>query len=129
EGGEKGEKKHEKHEEVAMLGLDLVLGWGKVPFVALNPQGTAGTPQTPTFSRQDQTSSNVQSFILGGSLEVAHPVGVGLRLPITFATSNPNGAPSRSTAGVGNLEFEGEYGGPVAHGLRLVGTLGITIPT
>jgi hypothetical protein len=124
-----GEKKNEKHEKIFDVGLDLVLGWGKVPFVVANPLGFGGSPQTPTVSSQPQTSSNVQSFILSGAAEVAPHVGVGVRVPLTFATFNPNGAPSRSTAGVGNVELEGEYGGPIAHGLRLVGALGLALPT
>jgi hypothetical protein len=130
EGEEGDHKDHKKHEEVGMVGVDLVLGWGKVPFVALNgPLATTGSPQTASFSRVDQTPSNVQSFIFGGSLEVAPHIGVGLRVPVTTATFNPDGAPSRQTAGVGNVELEGEYGGPIGKGLRLVGTLGLALPT
>jgi hypothetical protein len=131
EGGEpkEGEKKREKHEKIFDLGLDMVLGWGNVPFALQNPVGFGMSPQTPTFSSQPKVSSNVQSFIASGGAEVAEHVGVGVRVPITFATFNPNGAPSRSTAGVGNVELEGEYGGPIAHGLRLVGTLGLALPT
>jgi hypothetical protein len=130
EGGKEGEghKEHRKHEEVGMLDLDLVLGWGKVPFVVPNGQTNPAAPQVLTFSRSDQTPSNVQSFIFGGGLEVAPHVGVGLRVPLTFATFNPDGAASRSAAGLGNVELEGEYGGSVAKGLRLVGTLGLALP-
>ncbi len=128
---DKGEKKKHKPEEEAgvSVGLDLVLGWGKVPFVIPTPTSSTSAPQVATFSRQDQTPSNVQSFILSAGVELSRHVGIGVRAPLTFATFNPDGAPSRSTAGVGNVELEGEYGGAVAHGLRLVGALGLALPT
>jgi hypothetical protein len=127
EGKEKGEH-HEHHEEVVRLAVDLVLGWGKGTIVGLNPGVNAPTAQ-PTYSRMDNVSANVQSFIFGGSVEVAKHIEVGVRVPVTFATFNPDGGPSISPAGVGNVELEGEYGGPVAHGLRLSGALGFALPT
>jgi hypothetical protein len=127
EAGEK--KKHEKHEEFATVGADLVLGWGKVPFVVPNPVGGGAAPQTQTVSRQDQVSSNVQSFIFALSFEVAKHLDVGLRAPLTFATFNPDGAASRNTVAAGNVELEGEYSGAIARGLRLFGSLGVALPT
>lgn len=131
--GEEGERahhrKHEKHEEVGVIGADLVLGWGKVPFAVQNPPGSGASPQVPTYSRADKTSSNVQSLILSASAEVVEHFEIGVRVPITFATFNPDGAPSRSTSGAGNVELEGEYGAPIAKGLRLVGALGLALPT
>jgi len=128
--GQKGESGEQgEHEEFGTLGVDLVMGWGKTPFVAQDAMGSPSAPQTPTYSRVDRTTSNVQSFIFGTSFEVAEHLEIGARFPLTFATWNPNGAPRRSTAGAGNLELEGEYGGPVAKGLRLVGALGVALPT
>jgi hypothetical protein len=129
--GEQGEEKHAegKHEESAMLGADLVLGWGKVPFAVANQTGSGASPQTPTYTGTDKTSSNVQSLILSGGVEVVEHVGVGVRVPLTFATFNPDGSASRSVAAVGNVEIEGEYGGRVAKGLRLVAALGVALPT
>jgi len=122
-----GHEGHAEHAEpVGMLALDLVLGWGKVPFALQNPPG-ASTPGI-TYTRSDATESNVQSFLLGGSLEVAEHFGVGARLPITFASFSPDSSPSRSTTAIGNLELEGEYSAPIAHGLRLIGALGVALP-
>jgi len=125
----RGDKK--KHEEVATVGVDLVLGWGKVPTVVPNPLGVGGgtAPQTQTVSRQDQTSSNVQSFLFAASFELGRHLDVGVRAPLTFATFNPNGAPSQTTFAAGNVELEGAYSGVVAHGLRLIGSLGVALPT
>jgi len=127
EGGDKGEKKHE--EKRVVVGVDLVLGFGKVPFAVQNPIGTGPNPQTPTYTATDKTSSNVQSFIFGASAEVAEHLGIGVRVPLTFATFNPDGFPSRSTTAVGNVEFEGEYGIHLGKGLRLTPALGVALPT
>jgi hypothetical protein len=129
EGEEKGEKHEEKEEEAVKVALDVVFGWGKVPFAVQNQTGTGPNPQTPTYSATDKTASNVQSSILGAAVEVVEHFEVGLRVPLTFSTFNPDGASSRSTSAVGNLEFEGEYEGRVAKGLHLVGALGVALPT
>ena len=106
-----------------------MLGWGKVPFAVQNSPGAGPNPQTPTYSATDKTSSNVQSFIFGASAEVAEHFGVGVRVPLTFATFNPDGSSSRSTTAVGNVEFEAEYGIHLAKGLKLVPALGVALPT
>lgn len=130
EGGEKGEKGEKKHEEKAVVvGVNLVLGFGKVPFAVQNGVGTGPSPQAPTYSATDKTSSDVQSFVFGASAEVAEHLGIGVRVPLTFATFNPDGAASRSTTAVGNVEFEGEYGIHLAKGLKLVPALGVALPT
>jgi hypothetical protein len=116
-----------KHEERVMAGLDLVLGWGKVPFAVQNlPSATNGAV---TYTRNDAVHSNVQSFILAASAEVVEHVGVGLRLPFTFAGFSPDGSQGRQTTAFGNLELEGEYSGHVAQGLHLYGALGVALPT
>lgn len=116
-----------KHEEIGKVGLDLVLGWGKVPFAVTSPP--TGAEPTPSYSYQDKVPSNVQSFILGGGVEVIDHVEVGARLPFTFAGFSPDGSPGRSATSFGNLELEGAYGGRVAPGLRLYGSLGVALPT
>jgi len=122
-----GEEHAGEEHEVGMLGLDLVLGWGKVPF-ALQNQPVAGVSAV-TYSRSDATESNVQSFLVAGSLEVAEHVGIGARLPVTFASFSPDGQESRGTASIGNLELEGEYSAPLARGLKLIAALGVALPT
>lgn len=126
DGGEasEGEK---KHEDVGKVGLDLVLGWGKVPFAIESPP--MGAQPVPTYSYADKVPSNVQSFVLGAGLEVVEHFEVGARLPFTFAGFSPDGTPGRSTTSFGNLELEGEYGARVAQGLRLYGSLGVALPT
>jgi hypothetical protein len=123
----KGERK--KHETFITVAADLVLGWGNAPTVVPNPIGGGAEPQTQTVSSQDKTSTNVQSFIFAGSFELGRHVDVGVRAPLTFATFNPNGSPSRNTVAAGNVELEGAYSGTVAHGLRLIGSLGVALPT
>jgi len=120
-------QEREHHEDKGGLGLDLVLGGGKVPFAA-EQQPSASNPAV-TYSRADGVSSNVQSFIAGGRLEVAEHVAVAVRVPFTFAGFSPDGSASRSTASFGNVELEGEYGLHLGKGLKLVGALGITVPT
>jgi hypothetical protein len=120
-------EEHEAEEAHYVLGLDLVLGWGKVPFAVQNlPVG--GNPNI-TYTRSDQTQSNVQSFILSASDEVAEHLGVAVRVPFTFAGFNPDGSAARSTTDIGNVELEGEYSAPVTSELRLVGSLGLALPT
>jgi len=117
------EAKHER----AMVGLDLVLGWGKVPFALQNLPGAGN--QAVTYTRADAVPSDVQSFIMGASVEVAEHVGVGVRLPFTFAGFSPDGSEGRSTTAFGNTELEGEYGARIAKGLRLYGSFGVALPT
>jgi hypothetical protein len=124
--GERNEGE-EKEEERLELGLDVVLGWGKVPFAVETP-AVSGNP-SPTYTRQDAVPSNVQSLLLGGSLEVVEHVAVGARIPFTFARFDPDGAASRGAQGLGNLELEGEYAMEARHGLKLYGALGVALPT
>lgn len=140
EGGEDAEREGRKHEkekerekgheeEIGTIFADMVLGWGKVPFAVQNPAGIPNAPQEQTYSRSDQVPSNVQSFIFGANVELFEHFEAGVRVPLTFASFNPDGSASRSTVDVGNAEFEGEYGAPIAKGLRLTGALGVAIPT
>jgi hypothetical protein len=122
-----GERSHAEGEERAMVGLDFVLGWGRVPFAVQNLP-MPGAPGV-TYTRDDGVNSNVQSILLQGSMEVVEHVGIGARIPLTFAGFSPNGSAGRSTASFGNLELEGEYGMHVAHRIRLVGSLGVALPT
>src|SRR5262249_33717816 len=93
-------------EERAEVSLDLVLGWGRVPFAVQNLPPTGN--QTLTYPRNGAVDSDVQSLILAGSFKVLPPLAIGLRVPLTFAGFSPSGSPSRSTAGIGNLELEAE---------------------
>lgn len=122
EGGEGAE-----HEPRFLLGLDLVLGWGNVPFAVQNLP-VNGNPNI-TYTGSDKTASNVQSFILDASAEVGHHVGIGLRVPFTFAGFMPNGSAARATTDFGNIELEGEYTPHLGRGLRLVAALGVALPT
>ncbi len=91
--------------------------------------GTGSSPQTQTVSTQPKVSTNVQSFIFGAGFEFGRHVELGVRVPVTFATFNPNGAASRNTVAAGNVELEGGYSGVIARGLRLSGSLGVALPT
>jgi hypothetical protein len=122
-----GENEEEKNEERFSAGLDLVLGWGRVPFAVENPP-QSGSGQ-PTYTRSDQVPSDVQSLLLGASLEVAEHVGVGVRIPFTFASFSPDGSSSRGAQSSGNVELEGEYARGVLRGLKLFGSLGVALPT
>ena len=127
-GGEgSGPEPGEPREPRYVLALDLVLGWGKVPFAVQNLPG-AGNPAI-TYTRSDSTESNVQSFLLIGGAEVAKHVGVGFRVPFTFAGFSPDGSASRATDAFGNVELAGEYTAPLGRDLRLVGELGVALPT
>jgi hypothetical protein len=125
----RGEAAHQEGEEETRFRvlLDLTLGWGKVPFAVQNLPAN-GNPAI-TYSRADQTQSNVQSLLLGGSVEVAKHVEVGLRVPITFAGFSPDGSSARSTTDVGNVELEGEYERPLGRGIIVTGALGVALPT
>jgi hypothetical protein len=114
-------------EERAMVALDVALGWGHVPFAAQNLPGP-GQPYV-TYTRNDSVTSNVQSLILEGSIDVVEHVGLAARLPLTFAGFSPDGSAGRSTTAFGNFEIEGQYGARVAPRLRLVASLGLALPT
>jgi hypothetical protein len=120
-------KEEEKEEEKVQIGLDLVLGWGKVPFAVENPP--AGGAPGPTYTRQDDVHSNVQSLILDGSIEAFEHVGFGARVPFTFAGFSPDGSSGRGAQSFGNVELEGEYGRELISGLKLFGALGVAVPT
>jgi hypothetical protein len=125
--GEHAEEAGGEHEDRYELGLDMVLGWGKVPFAVQNLPTT--NAQALTYTRADQTPSDVQSFLLQGSAEVAEHVEVGFRLPFTFASFSPEGSVPRSATSLGNLELEGAYSVPLGRGLKLVAALGVALPT
>jgi hypothetical protein len=125
--GEEGGKKGEHEEERGMLGLDLVLGWGRVPFARQNPP--SGGPVGVTYTREDAVNSNVQSLLLSASLDIVEHVGVGLRLPLTFAGFTPSGSAGRSTTSFGNLELEGEYSAQLGPRLHIIGSLGLALPS
>ena len=116
-----------EHEPRFMLGLDLVMGWGKVPFAYQNLP-IPGDPAL-TYSRSDRTETNVQSFIIQGSDEVTEHLGVGFRLPFTFAGFSPDGSAARTTTSFGNVELEGEYSLTLGRGLLLAASLGVALPT
>jgi hypothetical protein len=124
---EHAEGAEEEHEPRYRVGLDMVLGWGKVPFAVQNLPG----PFVPllTYTREDKTPSDVQSFILSGSAEIAEHVEVGFRLPFTFASFWPGGSAARSATSLGNLELEGEYVLPLGRRLKLLLGLGVALPT
>jgi hypothetical protein len=124
---EHAEGAEEEHEDRYRIGLDMVLGWGKAPFAVQNLPG----PFVPllTYTRADQIPSDVQSFILFGSAEIAEHVEVGFRLPFTFASFWPPGSAARSATSLGNLELEGEYVVPLGRRLKLSLGLGVALPT
>jgi hypothetical protein len=115
-------------ESRAVVALDLVLGWGHVPFALQNLPTTA--TQAITYTRSDATPSDVQSFILGGDFEATEHLGIGARIPFALGTFSPAGSAARSTTSLGNVEIEGAWGG-VAPGARikLALALGLAIPT
>jgi hypothetical protein len=113
-------------EERARVGVDLVLGWGRVPF-ALQNLPTTGT-QSITYSRA-VVPSDVQSLIVGGSVVVAPRLDVGARLPLTFGTVSPGGSAARSATSLGNIELGGEYVAPLSDLLELGGAFGVALPT
>jgi len=108
-------------------GLDLVLGWGKVPFAVQNLP-TTGT-QAITYSRSDATPSDVQSFVLGASLEATEHLGAGVRIPFMLGTFSPVGSAARATTSLGDVELEGEWSTRLGAGLEIVAALGVALPT
>jgi hypothetical protein len=129
EGHGEGEGEEEEEEKKGEAFLDLVLGWGKVPFAL---QNLPGSPMNPspylTYSAADAVPSNVQSFILGGEFEVAEHIVIGARMPFTFAGFSPDNQTGRATTGVGNLELEGAYEKKINRALEVSGALGIALP-
>jgi hypothetical protein len=122
-----GPEAPESEEKRFTVGLDLVLGWGNVPFAVQNLP-TAGS-QAITYSRSDATPSDVQSFVLGGDFEANEHFGVGVRIPFTFGTVSPAGSAARSTTAFENVELEGEWSTHLGADLKLVLGLGVALPT
>jgi len=114
-------------EERFLVGLDLVLGWGRVPFAVQNLPATG--VQAITYSRSDATPSDVQSFVLGGSLEATEHLGVAARVPFTLGTISPAGSAARSSTSLGDVELEGEWRTPLGARVKLVCELGVALPT
>jgi len=125
--GERAEGPEVEHEDRFQLSLDMVLGWGNVPFAEQSLPTTG--EQALTYTRQDQTPSDVQSFIFKASAELSEHAEVGFRLPFTFASFSPDGSASRSTTSPGNIELEGEYSVHLGPRLKLLGGLGVALPT
>ena len=122
-----GEEEEEKKGEAF---LDLVLGWGKVPFALQNLPGSTMNP-TPyiTYTGADAVPSNVQSIIAGGEYEVAEHIVVGVRLPLTFAGFSPDNQTGRATTSFGNIELEGAYKMHINRAVEVSGGLGVALPT
>jgi hypothetical protein len=109
------------------LGLDLVLGWGRVPFAVQNLPTTGS--QAITYTRSDATASDVQSFLLAGSYELRENLGLELALPFAFATFSPSGSAARSTTAVGNVEVAGEWRARLGSSAQIAAALGVAAPT
>ena len=111
----------------ALIDLDLVLGWGSVPFAFQNLPTTGTT--SITYARRDGVDANVQSLVVAGSVELFAHLSAGVRLPLAFAEFFPDGSLSRGTASLGNIELAADYASVVARRLRLVTSLAATLPT
>lgn len=122
-----GHEAPESEEKPFTVSLDLVLGWGKVPFAVQNLP-TAGS-QAITYSRSDAAPSDVQSFVLGGDFEATEHFGVGVRIPFTFGTVSAAGSAARSTTAFENVELESEWSTHLGTDLKLVLGLGVALPT
>ena len=124
--GEHGKDEHHEHPTVH-LGLDAVIGFGKLAIAEQGPAVSGN--QMPAFGigRAKVVST---SFLLGGSVEVAHGVHVGARFPLSYASFSPEtGGGSRGTSAAGNLEIEGAYHHHIDKMMHLAAGLGIALPT
>jgi hypothetical protein len=108
------------------IDVDLALGWGRVPFAVQNLP-TTGT-QAITYSRGDEPS-DVQSFVVGGSVVLAKNVDIGARVPLTFGTISPGVSAARSATAFGNVELVGRYARPIGDTLEADADLGVALPT
>jgi hypothetical protein len=125
--GEHGKPHGKGHEEhVGMIGLDFVLGFGKVPVAVQNPPTNVGT--LPTYSRGDSQVSS-QSFVLGAAFHAFKHISLGIRIPFTFGELNVPNNSTRGTGALGNIELEGEYERHLNHNMALFFVLGISLPT
>jgi hypothetical protein len=129
-GPEESPSKDAEGEKRFDVGLDLVLGWGKVPFAVQNLPSTGNRAITYTY--RDAAPSDVQSFLLSASGLIAKRLAVGVRLPVTFAAFYPSGSASRSSTSLGNLDLDAEYrllGVAETNPLSLFVSLSIALPT
>src|SRR5262249_19616045 len=85
-------------------------------------------PTTPD-TRLNPSRITTESFILGAEYEVAPNIGVGARLPFTFGNFTPEGLNSRGTTALGALEVEGAYTYRLNPQMKLIGALGVSLPT
>ncbi|HEY8076311.1 MAG TPA: hypothetical protein VIF62_19430 [Labilithrix sp.] len=100
------EEKPEADEHAGIAYADFVLGFGKVPLAIQNPPTTT-EPLPRSHAGAGQITT--ESIVFGAMYEFFPKVGIGARIPVSFAELNPNGEAGRSTSSVGNLEIVAEH--------------------
>jgi len=111
----------------ATVSLDLVFGWGKVPFAVQNLPTTG--EQSLNYSRSDATPADVQSFLLGGTFGAGEHLELGLLVPFTLGTFSPAGSAARSTTSLENVELDGMWRARLGDRLELEARIGLVLPT
>ncbi len=124
--GKHGHGKHHPHAHSGIVGLDLVLGFGKGPLAIQNPPSSLGT--LPTYSKGEARSMS-ESFILGAAFHLLPHTAFGIRVPFTFGQFYPAGNTSRGLGALGNIELEAEYERHMGKGMELFFVMGFSLPT
>ena len=124
--GKHGHGRHHPHAHAGVVGVDFVLGFGKVPLAIQNPPSNLGT--LPTYAKGEARSMS-ESFILGAAFHLLPHTAFGVRLPFTFGQFYPVGNSSRGLGALGNIELEAEYERHISHHTELFFVMGFSLPT
>ncbi|MEY4575996.1 MAG: hypothetical protein RL701_699 [Pseudomonadota bacterium] len=110
------EAEAEETEPPVSLGVDTVVGFGKLPVVT-DAQTLAVSPIA------------TESFVFALGYDLNKSFGLSLHVPLGVGQIDPPRGAARSAIALGNLELEGEYGLQLAAALRLTFALGVSLPT
>jgi hypothetical protein len=132
--GEHTEAKPEegKEEEPAgEVGLDMVLGFGKVPaWIPGTPGVSASGPGGPAGLTSGSSRITTEGFLLGAEFRILKHTSVGFRFPLSIGEFDvPGGSGVRSTTAIGNLELALGYEREIAENIGFLFDLGFALPT
>ena len=102
----KEEEKKEATESKGLVDLEVVVGGGQVE--ALNPVPGSTTSGQLRYERA-LTDTIASGIVLSGRYDLSKEVNLGVRFPVAVASLMPDGALSRTTANLGNIELELEW--------------------
>lgn len=116
----------EANEPPFLVGLDIVLGFGKTLAADQTPPSSLGT--TP-MNVIDSDPVHADSFLFRASYAPLRDLAISARLPLTMGSILPDGYQARPISALGNVEIEGEATRELAKSVTLFYAIGIGLPT